>query len=649
MISLTYLQEKYANSDKVELNTNLKQNTREDIKTYSSSGFKIIPLKQHSKKPVLHGWTEKESIPFDELKGYFDGSHNYGLRLDYRFQDGNYLVSVDIEDVCPEVLLKHFKETLHLNTSDLPWTKTQSGALHLYLKTDRELRPVKVKARENNDIIVELRTGRVNQNVLGPSKYADEDSGELREYITYGSLMDAPYVSSDLIIAAFSELGESVDMFSKPNSGIKVQDNNLISFRTAQDEELDLITSAIELLRTKRLSREEWINIGFALISRFGKGAKLYFMHLSRNSNFPEDTEEAISRQFQNLLKTNRGKFTISTLFHIAKSYGFNYSGELKLEDEAVVPQGGTPIPFDKELEEQFKFDDERDPNKLLGFPLTKFKELAKNVDGIQPGFYLLGAESNIGKTAVLTNMCLDVMETNPEVSVIYFSLDDSRKYTAYRFLSIMTQFHINEVRKRLDDPAKKAILDGQRKCLIDLVRSRRLIVKDIAEVSHIEDLVSVIEAFPGMDKLVVFIDGLYNLEVGDKFKGGIREENIERARQIKALVDTFRIPILTTGELRKKSKEEGKDKAPTVHDLMETGKFAYNANVVWMLYGKSEDLKSDEPTLTLEFVKNKLSDFKGIQYLSFRRATGTMREVPAILTDLQPRKPLFEDGGGLE
>jgi hypothetical protein len=81
----------------------------------------------------------------------------------------------------------------------------------------------------------------------------------------------------------------------------------------------------------------------------------------------------------------------------------------------------------------------------------------------------------------------------------------------------------------------------------------------------------------------------------------------------------------------------------------METGKFAYNANVVWLLYGKAEDLKSDEPVLTLEYVKNKLSDYKGIQYLTFKRATGTMNEVPAFLQVLPTNGPLFNAGGGLD
>ena len=65
------------------------------------------------------------------------------------------------------------------------------------------------------------------------------------------------------------------------------------------------------------------------------------------------------------------------------------------------------------EISEMFEQDDLRDPNKLLGFPLTKFKKLAENIDGVQPGFYLLGAESNVGKTAFMTNLTMDVLDTN--------------------------------------------------------------------------------------------------------------------------------------------------------------------------------------------------------------------------------------------
>ena len=280
-----------------------------------------------------------------------------------------------------------------------------------------------------------------------------------------------------------------------------------------------------------------------------------------------------------------------------------------------------------------FDQDDNRDPNKLLGFPLTKFRNLAENIDGIQPGFYLLGAESNVGKTAVLTNLCLDAMETNPDLQVIYFSLDDSLRYTIYRFLGILTSMGINEVKKPKLKPSLQPFLNSKRKVLLDYIKNGRLILKDIESVNHIDQLESEIKKAEDLNNLVVFIDGLYNLEVSES--NTIREENIERARKVKYLVDVYRVPIFTTGELRKKTQDQGKDKAPTIHDLMESSKYAYNANIVWMLYGKSEDLRSSMPELTLEYAKNKLSSFKGIQKLIFERGTGTMNEQPLLANTL--------------
>ena len=60
----------------------------------------------------------------------------------------------------------------------------------------------------------------------------------------------------------------------------------------------------------------------------------------------------------------------------------------------------------------------EREKNRtadLLGYRLTKFKELCHNIDGLQPGFYFLGAETNVGKTAFTTNLLIDVLGIKPE------------------------------------------------------------------------------------------------------------------------------------------------------------------------------------------------------------------------------------------
>jgi len=395
-----------------------------------------------------------------------------------------------------------------------------------------------------------------------------------------------------------------------------------INFQEIAEEELIHLPTAILFLRSVKLSYNEWVKCGLAL-TQLGEKGRANFVYLSTN-DFYADSVEEINKKYDNLLDTTEGKITLATLFQIAKDHGYGYT-ELAEDKVPEVYTGRSD--YATELRERFEIDDNRDPNKPLGFPLNKFKELSEHTDGIQPGFYHLAAESNIGKTAIFTNLALDLLETNPDVSVMYFSLDDSRRYTAYRFLSILSHLHINRIQKPQSDLLSYDKIVEARKSLLNLVDSGRLIVKDLGDLTHIDQLQSVIISFNDLSRLVVFVDGLYNLEVTADGNQGIRIENIERAQKVKQIVDTYKIPFLSTGELRKKTKMEGKKTKPTLHDLMETGKYAYNANVVWLLSQHATDPLTSVDTLSLEFAKNKLSDFKGEQYLVFDRPTGTITE----------------------
>lgn len=323
MISLTELSKRYENIDNVTLNNNLKQNTVEDIQAYQATRLSIIPLNPYTKEPCLTKWTSGDSITPEVFLQKAKPNGNYGLRLDYQFVDGNYLVSIDIEDTAKEDLLKHFVDALGLDVNNLPWTRTQSGAIHLYLKTDRELTSFQMSGSNNEGVVVELRSGNTKQNVIGPSIYKEEDSEEEREYITYGNILDAPYVDADLIMAAFAELGEIPKPRDSSSTG-----TNTISFREIADIETEQILIAIEFLRTKRITREDWILCGFALINHFRIGAIPYFLMLSCNPHFKEDTYESVMTKIKDLLKTVQTKptiqtSTIGTLFHVAKKYGF--------------------------------------------------------------------------------------------------------------------------------------------------------------------------------------------------------------------------------------------------------------------------------------------------------------------------------------
>jgi len=280
-----------------------------------------------------------------------------------------------------------------------------------------------------------------------------------------------------------------------------------------------------------------------------------------------------------------------------------------------------------RQLRDKYQKDMSRNPDKPLGYALTKFKKLSDNIDGIRPGFYVVGAETNTGKTAFLCNLTLDLLDSNKDIAGLYFSLDDNRDVILNRFLSILTEVPLDLVQKPQKTEWHKMMLMTGYDALNLLAKEKRLFVRDSSEIESIENLELEIKRRMNRNLFVV-IDGLYNLDVGDIRDQ--RKEAIEKANKLKNLADIYRIPVICTGELRKKDLKSIVDKAPTVHDLMETGKFAYNANLVLLIYPDNFEAydREDEPILNLKYAKNKLSHYRRIDSLKFTRNTGQIKEM---------------------
>ncbi len=108
---------------------------------------------------------------------------------------------------------------------------------------------------------------------------------------------------------------------------------------------------------------------------------------------------------------------------------------------------------------------------------------------------------------------------------------------------------------------------------------------------------------------------------------GDQKKENIERANRLKGLSDEYRIPLICSGELRKDTGKSGGK--PAIDDLMESGKFAYNANLVLLLYPESWESynEDDDSILKMEYAKNKLSHYRGTDDIEFIRKTSQIEE----------------------
>ena len=305
-------------------------------------------------------------------------------------------------------------------------------------------------------------------------------------------------------------------------------------------------------------------------------------------------------------------------------------SRELALEYERmrVNPQES----FGMFLRSKKSRDMQRIPGQLLGYNLTRFSHIATHLSGIQPGYYVLGADPNVGKTAFIINMAIDLLHTNQQAKVFFYSMDDDRNTIINRMLALLTAIEINSVQVKQSDPKEQAKLDQAYKYLGELYDRGRLIVKDIAELNNVDDLEIEIRKIKDKEHLVVFIDGLYNLNVTVE-TASIREENMERAMRMKEITKTYNIPLFTTAELRKKQSNEDKTKKRTMHDIMETGKYAYNADVIWLLSPENYESydTEDEPVILLKFDKNKLASFRGYMELKFKRSMSTFEEMQSL------------------
>lgn len=274
-------------------------------------------------------------------------------------------------------------------------------------------------------------------------------------------------------------------------------------------------------------------------------------------------------------------------------------------------------------MHRQYQIDDTRKPGEALGFRLDSFPRISKEMDGISPGFYIIAANPHVGKTLLLVSLVRDLLESNPEVKGIYYSLDDSKVSIGYRLLSAKLGIPKTAIRKKESIPPAGYVASHihQGRKWLDSICTR-LDVFDAGDEITPNKIKADIDAHGRGANLFVIIDGLANLSVESR---GIREAAEERARVIKEVADKYRVPVITTHEVRKVDQNRPDPKL-TMDDIKETGKFAFNADAIWLL-NKTDTGEHPCSRVELAIAKNKISDVRKIIHLRMDTTTGTASE----------------------
>jgi len=262
-----------------------------------------------------------------------------------------------------------------------------------------------------------------------------------------------------------------------------------------------------------------------------------------------------------------------------------------------------------EKLEELKKLAAKRNRTELLGFKLNKFREIGEKEDGIQAGLHLIIADPHIGKSTLQRNLLFDLLESNPHLHILFVTLDDTTEDVIFGLISMLSGLSINNVKKtkgisndeqaEIDKAYEKLHTFENRLCLLDAE-----IANNFTSIAHFAE-----GEIKNKKDIAIFVDAMFNIDTEEDSNQTLREKNIYRANELKRIADVYKIPVICTGEVRKRNST---DKPPTIHDIMESSKFAYNAKVIWILYPEDPTIKDPTYVIIMDWAKNKLSSFKG-------------------------------------
>ena len=249
--------------------------------------------------------------------------------------------------------------------------------------------------------------------------------------------------------------------------------------------------------------------------------------------------------------------------------------------------------------------------------------------------------------STLMQNIFLDIVKSNDNVFGIMVSMDDSKNDVYTRFISTQsggkiktehvkfpnsletTQYNIPDRNGVSTTVYAREILENSIESVIELA-DEKMVVLDSNTIGDFSTLSFFVEKAIKRNpnkKIVLVVDAIFNVEVEGSAGDDVRNQNIKRANLIKKISDKHDIVVIASVELRKLESKFGYQD-PKLSDIMESGKFGYNAKCVIMICFQGDDeIDEDLIHVKAKFVKNKISSFRGSKYVAFDRPSGYMSE----------------------
>jgi len=284
---------------------------------------------------------------------------------------------------------------------------------------------------------------------------------------------------------------------------------------------------------------------------------------------------------------------------------------------------------------------------KGKGYSIPSFSGIEKNLEGLESGLFLLAAESNVGKSALMMNLIYDISMHKPnKLFGIYYSLDDAKFAIVPRIIAMDKLVPISVVSKPsrykelIDNGAENSVLyqewlNKRTQGLIDLKTSSNAFkIEDSSRIKSSDDLLKhmkqvqvFVQSIDPEANIVVAIDSINDIHLSQP-TSSIKEKHDIIAKMVKHwAVTELNIPIFSSIHLRKLNQA----RRPILDDLKESVEYVYEASIVWLLYsdvGKNKNnakiysaIEGSEelgPVIEMDWAKNKMSSYKGRTFCYF-------------------------------
>jgi len=238
--------------------------------------------------------------------------------------------------------------------------------------------------------------------------------------------------------------------------------------------------------------------------------------------------------------------------------------------------------------------------------------------------------------------MALDLIESNDDVFVLFFSVDDSISQLLPRMVALDKDIAINTVsnpkfKVEFNDsytPEQKQSILLKRSEGVNKLKgiSDRFAIKEEYQAKRIEDInkyIQIYKKIAGAKQLVVFVDNLHRISSYKKQE--TRELYMGISDSLKLWKTEYDIPVIATAEIRKTMG----NKRPVGDDIKEVKDLQFDADVVLMLFSdfftnRNTSLKFiteevlpegsdvERPIVEMNVMKNKTSTFKKRLYYKF-------------------------------